>query len=218
MTEKFKLNWSFSNSKLKKLDTVSFNLPAFRSADGFHVCPKAGGCATVCYARQGFYVMPGVAKVREENLALIRKSLDAFVDAAVSDLKKIRQPIIRIHDSGDFFSQAYLDAWIKVMEAFPDKKFYAYTKSLHLDWAKTPSNFQRIQSAGGLMDKEMDLSLSHSRIFASDSDRIQAGYVDGNLNDQPAIDGVQKIGLVYHGSKKLKVGQVRWLKEVKDAR
>lgn len=203
-----------NNSKLKKTNTVSFNLPAFRSEDGFQVCPKAGGCATLCYARQGFYTFPAVAAAREFNLALIRRSRSEFVIAAIEDLGHIKQTSIRIHDSGDFFDQNYLNAWFVICKAFPEKRFYAYTKSLHLDFSKAPENLQIIQSAGGLMDKSIDESKSHSRIFASHADRKAAGYVDGNVNDKPAINGVQRIGLVYHGSKKLKKGQIRWLKAV----
>lgn len=209
------LKWSTANSKLKKTGTVSFNLPAFRSADGFVVCPKAGGCATLCYARQGYYVMPQVAATREFNLAAVRKSLKAFTEAAVADLQsRPKWRTIRIHDSGDFFSQDYLNAWFKVVAAFPEKRFYAYTKSLHLDFSAAPANLQIIQSAGGIMDKQIDTAKSHSRIFATKADMKAAGYTDGNKTDQPAIDGVQRIGLVYHGTKNLKAGQIRWLRAV----
>lgn len=209
---KLNLKWSFGNSKLIKLDTVSFNLPAFRSADGFKVCPKAGACATLCYARQGRYIMPNVAKSREFNLAIVRKDLKAFKRMALEDLGKIKNQTIRIHDSGDFFSQAYLNTWFDIVTAFPERKFYAYTKSLHLDRSKCPENFQIVQSVGGLMDAQIDPEESHSRIFASHYDRIKAGYVNGNKDDQPAIDGETRIGLVYHGVKNLKDGQRRWLK------
>lgn len=208
------LKWSTGNSKLKKTGTVSFNLPAFRSADGFAVCPKAGGCATLCYARQGFYTFKSVAAAREANLAVVRGDLARFVQLAKADLAKLKHTTVRLHDSGDFFSQEYLNAWIEIIKQFPEKKFYAYTKSLHLDFSAVPSNLQIIQSAGGLLDKQIDTSKSHSRIFASHADRIAHDYVDGNVNDQPAIDGVTRIGLVYHGSKKLKTGQIRWLKSV----
>jgi protein gp88 len=32
------------------------------------------------------------------------------------------------HDSGDFFSDAYLLAWLRIFRARPDVNFYAYTK------------------------------------------------------------------------------------------
>jgi len=63
------------------------------------------------------------------------------------------------------------------------------------------------------MDDAINPEESHSRIFASHRDRREAGYVNGNTNDKPAIRGDQKIGLVYHGTRNLKEGQVRWLKE-----
>ena len=208
---KLNLKWSFGNSKLAKLDTVSFNIPAFESKDGFKTCPKAGACATLCYARQGRYMIPNVAATREFNLAVLRKNIHTFEKYAVEDLKRIKQSVIRVHDSGDFFSQAYMDAWFRIAAQFPEKKYYAYTKSLHLDRSKKPSNFQIIQSVGGLMDASIDPNDCHSRIFSSHQQRKKAGYVDGNKNDQPAIDGVQRIGLVYHGVKNLKEGQVKWL-------
>lgn len=211
---KLNLKWSFNNSKLKKTNTVSFNLPAFRSADGFAVCPKAGGCATLCYARQGYYVMPAVAATREFNLSKVRGSMVDFITDALSDLKSIKQTSIRLHDSGDFFSQEYLASWCLIAAAFPKKKFYAYTKSLHLDFSAAPKNLTIIQSAGGVLDKAIDVTRSHSRIFASHADRKAAGYIDGNVNDKPAINGALKIGLVYHGSKNLKAGQIAWLKAV----
>jgi hypothetical protein len=208
---KFHLKWSFGNSKLAKLDTVSFNIPAFRSADGFHCCPKAGACATLCYARQGRYILPNVAAAREFNLAIVRGPLGEFEDWAIEDLSKIKNSTVRVHDSGDFFSQAYMDSWFTIAKAYPEKKFYAYTKSLHLDRKRCPKNFQIIQSVGGLMDDQINTRKSHSRIFSTVYQRRKAGYVDGNKNDKPAIDGVIKIGLVYHGVKNLKEGQKRWL-------
>lgn len=208
---KYNLKWSFGNSKLAKTDTVSFNIPAFRSADGFATCPKAGACATLCYARQGYYVMPQVAATREFNLGIVRGDLEKFKTLALEDLKKIKNTSVRVHDSGDFFSQEYLDAWFQIAKSFPEKKFYAYTKSLHLDRSKSPDNFQIVQSVGGLMDAEINTGESHSRIFSTHYQRKKAGYVDGNINDQPAIDGAIRIGLVYHGSKNLKIGQKRWL-------
>jgi protein gp88 len=208
---KLNLKWSFGNSKLAKLDTVSFNIPAFRSADGFQCCPKAGACATLCYARQGRYILPNVAKAREFNLDIVRNRLPDFIGLATDDLKLIKNSTVRVHDSGDFFSQEYMDAWFTIAKSFPDKKFYAYTKSLHLDRSRCPKNFQIIQSVGGLMDDQINRRRSHSRIFSSHYQRRKAGYCNGNTNDKPAIDGVIKIGLVYHGVKKLKEGQRRWL-------
>lgn len=42
---------------------------------------------------------------------------------------------VRVHDGGDFFSQAYFDAWVAVARARPRTTFYAYTKALPL-WVR----------------------------------------------------------------------------------
>lgn len=203
-----KLNWSFGNSKLGKLRTVGFGIPAYRAADGFATCPKAGACAAVCYARAGMYRMPHVIKCKEENLAAARRR--DFATVAIADLKKISNEIVRIHDSGDFFNQRYLNSWKKIAAAFPEKRFYAYTKSLHLDFSGLPENFTVVQSQGGKLDAQIDKRKQHSRIFASHDARKAAGYVDGNIHDGPAIYGTVKIGLVYHGTKKLTDAQVKY--------
>lgn len=214
MTE-LNLKWSKNNAKLEKLHTISFNLPAFRSADGFKVCPQAGACATLCYARQGRYTTSRPIQAREFNLNIVRTDLIKFKEFAIQDLSRMKtRKTVRVHDSGDFFSQDYLDSWFEIARTFPDKKFYAYTKSIHLDRSKTPSNFQIVQSVGGLLDRLIDTTQSHSRIFVSHKDRVKAGYVNGNINDGPAIKGITKIGLVYHGVKNLKKGQIAWLQSV----
>lgn len=199
------LKWSRDNEKLAKLGTVGFGIPAYESQDGFKTCPKAGACAGICYARQGNYAFANVKAAREFNLAVIRKSVADFKAKAMSDLRNMRKVrTVRVHDSGDFFSQDYLDAWYDVARAFPNLTFYAYTKSIHLDlWTRKPRNFRIIQSEGGLMDEEINKRKPHSRIFATDYARRKAGYGDGHVTDTLAIRGARKIGLVYHGVKKL---------------
>jgi len=163
-------------------------------------------CASVCYATQGAYVYPNVQASRAYNFDIAQHN-PGFQDMLIHDLKLIKQSSIRMHDSGDFFNQAYLNAWIAAMKQFPDKQFYAYTKSLHLDYSAKPDNFQIVQSVGGKLDHLIDTSKSHSRIFADDAARIAAGYEDGSKDDTTAQFGVIKIGLVYHGKKNLTENQ-----------
>ena len=203
------LKWTKGNSKLKKTGTIGFGLPAFRSSGGFKTCPMAGACAAVCYARQGAYTWPSTIAAREYNLRIARSS--TFAESAISDLSKMRNvKTVRIHDSGDFFSQAYFDAWTRIAQAFPGILFYAYTKSLHLDMSQAPSNLKITQSMGGILDKKINPAKSHARIFSSDAARIAAGYLDGNSSDGdgPAMRGEIRIGLVYHGTKNLTENQV----------
>jgi hypothetical protein len=208
---KFHLKWSFNNSKVSKLGGVAFGIPAYQSADGFKTCPGAGACASICFARQGFYVIPAVARAREVNLAIIRKSLSEFEKFATEDLQHIRKNIIRLHDSGDFFLQDYLDTWFRIAIKFPKKRFYAYTKSVRLSFVNKPKNFSIVFSEGGIYDSEINVSKTHARIFTNHAARKEAGYRDGSNTDYLAIYAKEgtKLGLIYHGNKLMTEAQKR---------
>lgn len=142
--------------------------------------------------------------------------MDLFRRDAILDLRifyEKLQPalIVRVHDSGDFFSEDYLLTWYRIALALPKVVFYAYTKMFAqlspVMFELKPSNFSIVQSVGGIDDDKIDLTKPHSRVFVSHEDRIRAGYEDGTETDKPAILGVVKVGLVYHGSRGLKPGQ-----------
>lgn len=217
------LRWTIGNEKLNKPNggtyrILGYGIPADFSftVDGIehNTCPSALACRAVCYAKQGRYRMASVANARLHNLNAFLSSREGFIASALADLQRLskRFNVVRIHDSGDFFSQEYLNAWKVIAAAFPAVIFYAYTKTLHLDFSEMPSNFRITQSLGGKNDAALDVNRSHSRIFADDAARIAAGYVDGNANDVPAIEGVGRIGLVFHGQKKLTPAQIAYFR------
>jgi hypothetical protein len=68
------------------------------------------------------------------------------------------QPVLdicRIHESGDFWTELYMRAWLNAARNHSDIKFYAYTKSLGM-WLNLkqyiPSNFYLTASVGGTLD------------------------------------------------------------------
>jgi len=212
------IKWTTGNAKLAKENgrgykILGFGIPAYyvfvdKNGQSCNTCPGACACAGVCYARQGRYLMPNVMDARVRNLT---ESLgDNFVLDATADLgyyKRRGYNVVRLHDSGDFYSQEYLDKWAAIAHNHPDLIFYAYTKNLLLTFDAIPANLRIVQSLGGKHDKLVNLDKPHSRIFSSEKARDAAGYVDGNANDVPAIEGVTRIGLVYHGVRKLTVMQ-----------
>jgi hypothetical protein len=218
MAKAFNAKWN-KNEKLAKTsgevyNIVGFGLPADTDfvVDGvkLNTCPGALACRPVCYAKQGGYRFRNSIAARQHNLAF--SQTDRFVFDVIADLKRMRKVnTVRIHDSGDFYSQEYFDKWCAIAYALPNIAFYAYTKSLHLNLADNiPANLRIVQSLGGKHDKLVNLNRSHSRIFANHEARVAAGYVDGNIDDSPAIQGLVQIGLVYHGNKNLTEGQEKY--------
>ena len=215
----YTFHWSFGNGKLAKDGTISFGLPAWRSAEGFRTCPQASACAAVCYARQYRYRMPRVARPREHNLAWLRSHSDAaFTEAAVADLRAMHRAWqrVRIHDSGDFFRASYLDAWIAVAAQLPALQFYGYTKMIRLLQrqrlqGRIPPNLRLVQSVGGKEDAWIDRTEPHSIIFRDHASLHDAGYVDATASDAPVYGGAIRIGLVYHGERHLTPARARRL-------
>lgn len=218
MAKAFNLKWTTGNSKLNKdnggvYNIVGYGIPADtdfqHNGETLNTCPSALACRGVCYAKQGMYRTKQVVDARKHNLDMSLRS--DFVDNAIADIKRMRKVnVIRIHDSGDYYSQEYLDKWITIANAFPHIIFYSYTKSLNLDFSNKPDNLHITQSLGGKHDNLVNLNMPHARIFSTDEDRIRAGYVDGNRNDVLAIEGEIKQGLVFHGNKKLTPAQQKY--------
>ncbi len=193
---------SFSNSKLKADNIYTFGIPAGQSKSGINTCPGKGTCATGCYAMQGFYVMPNVAKKQEERLALaLQPSL--FVSTINAEIERRKVTRVRIHDSGDFFSLGYFNSWLSIIQSNPNVTFYAYTKMVRFFKAREslmPKNFHVIYSEGGTQDALIDQQRDkHSRVFPSESALKRAKYSNAAHSDRPSIQGKQRIGLVYHG-------------------
>lgn len=219
MAKSFNLKWTNGNEKLNKdnggiYTIVGFGIPADynfqHNGENMNTCPCALACRDVCYAKQGMYRFSNVINARKYNLDMSLQS--DFVDNAISDLKRMRKVnTVRIHDSGDFYNHEYYRKWCDIAKALPDIIFYAYTKTVNMDlFSDKPDNLRITQSLGGKYDNLVQLNMPHSRIFSTDEDRIAAGYIDGNVNDVPAIEGITNIGLVYHGNKSLTEGQKKY--------
>lgn len=192
---------------------MSFNLPALLS------CPGALECAHFCYALQGQYFRRQILELRARNMAAAQHLIatggwellaDALTVLVGEQAARLRSPLVlRPHDSGDFYGRGYFKAWLETMRRLPHVKFYGYTKriglyqSLHAlgTW---PPNFTLVQSVGGVEDQRIDLALPHSKVFSSHEARAAAGYVDGTTSDIPAMTGEVNIGLIYHGTEKLR--------------
>ena len=206
------------NAKMKRssqngIHLYNFGIPAFKSQNGMFTCPNADKCVSGCYARSGTYRFSGTINAYESRLSLTRTK--GFEQVMVSHIDRLIKKhktgliLIRVHDSGDFYSETYQCNWYAIAELYqnePRVQFYAYTKmvsqSEKLSQIK-PSNFRLVYSYGGKEDSQIDTDKHyHSKVFQNETELHDAGYIDGTLDDTVAALGVKtRIGLVYHGVK-----------------
>lgn len=130
------------NSKLKKDGIWSFGLVAVLC------CPFADKCIKLCYARQGSYGFPCIRRHRLNNFKASQRQ--DFVEIMCDEIAQVKPAVVRLHDSGDFYSREYLFKWIFIAIRNPNVIFYAYTKSFPLFvGVSLPDNLIVIGSAGG---------------------------------------------------------------------
>lgn len=179
-------------SKQTGLRVFNFGIPAQST------CLWADKCKKYCYASKGAYIWSNVKPAFERRLDATKQ--DNFPQVMIAEITRRKADVIRIHDSGDFYSREYIHKWFKVMESLPQVKFYAYSKSLPLlQGERLPANFTLIKSEGGKRDDLIDAAHDrHARIFKTEAELIAAGYANASNNDLIAIGSNPKIGLLAH--------------------
>lgn len=118
------------NSKLPGM--YMFNLPANKE-----VCNRT---CKGCYAAREEHRWPSVANARQQRYEATLQPM--FRSTIKSELLKLRTlpKHFRIHSSGEFYSQQYVNDWHSIASSFPQVTFYAYTKRLRdFDFTKLQS-------------------------------------------------------------------------------
>lgn len=117
-----------------------FNLPAVTT------CPNSTPlCRKLCYARKAERVYSSVLDRRQTNF---KASQEADFMPIMIDLinqlanEKTFNGKFRIHESGDFYNQLYLDNWLEIARNFPAIEFLAFTKSINFDYSSRPDNLK----------------------------------------------------------------------------
>jgi hypothetical protein len=212
-----------NNTKLRKLEqklgrkVFTFSLPAG------YTCPGANKCLTKfdrttgkivdgayqefrCFAASMEAVFTGFRDNNSRNLDLLKaaRSREAMKDLILASLPAKAQ-IVRIHVSGDFFSEEYLLAWIDVATARPDVSFYGYTKSLrflvnHL--SEIPANLSITASEGGKWDSLIqENGLKSSKVVFSIEEASVLGLAIDHDDSHAAI-GTDSFALLIHGQQR----------------
>lgn len=194
------------NSELRRIGVWNWTLPAWagRMADGrtYNTCPSAGVCAKACYALQGTYRFPGVRARHQANLAYVLDDPAGWETQMLDEVghRRHRGGFVRVHDAGDFFSDAYLLSWLRIIRATPEVTFYAYTKEVdrfrRLVEPAPPVNFRWVYSFGGTQDHLLDDSVDRvADVFPSIEVMEEAGYSDQSESDLLAVLGPARVGI-----------------------
>jgi hypothetical protein len=196
------------NSKIKKTSKkfgvrlFNFGITAYKSQKtGKMICPFADKCVKYCYAKKGAYIWSNVSPAFEKRYeATLRED---FVDIMSTEIRKKRANFVRVHDSGDFYSPAYLQKWFDIAKQNPSVNFYAYTNSLNMvRGVERPDNFDFIFSDGGKLAHTIDQDMErHSKVFDTKEELLSAGYVDTSEYDLYATkwyNATGKVGLIKH--------------------
>ena len=203
------------NSKMTKTMKMHAGYRIFNvSMPAGITCPMSGDCRWICYAKYGRMILPDQIASYRENLTMYEQGV--FFDQLEAELtrqerlaaKMGQTVLIRIHDTGDFFSREYLEDWLTFMRAHPHVWFYAYTKSVSFvkDAAISgliPENFTYVFSYGGKQDLLIDREHDRWAEIVPEDAEIPAGCFDGSHDDIYAADpGCRMIALRVHGAGK----------------
>lgn len=112
----------FSSGQNAKIgnNTAILNLPPVKT------CTNCSTCKDSCYARFR-YQYPNVQKRWDRNLAMTKQ--ENFVELSTTELKYKACPIVRFHESGDFYSDSYIKKCGELAVMNPHIRFYGYTKN-----------------------------------------------------------------------------------------
>jgi len=200
------MNLLTQNAKMKKTSKennakiFNFSIPAYKTKSGKITCPFADSCVKYCYAQKGNYTrFPKIAELMEQKYKISKT--DNFITLMNEEIIKKKATHIRIHDSGDFYSIAYLQKWLTIANDNKEVIFYAYTKSIKffVNGLLLPKNLKIIFSEGSKTDNLINVNKHrHARIFKSKELLNAAGYIDASNNDLKAITSNKRVGLVYH--------------------
>lgn len=228
---KLKLKFGFGNSKLSKL-IVTFSLPAGYS------CPFALKCLSKanpttgkiqdgpetefrCFAASQEIVYPTVRRQRWHNFNLLRqtKTLEEMCELIQSSLPSDAR-IIRVHVSGDFWSERYFLAWLNVAWNNPHIVFYGYTKAIpYLVKYKDqlPNNFRFTGSIGGTHDFLIhQQGIKYAQVVFSVNEAKRKG-LEIDHDDSHAINSNKSFALLLHGTQPAKSKAAKaWEKLQKD--
>lgn len=225
-----KLFFSAGNAKLSTA-IANFSLPAG------HTCPFAKDCLSCSDRLTGkitdgkdakFRCFAATSEARATTVRVARwNNFEALKKArSVERMGKLIQSslpagldIIRIHVSGDFFSEIYFLAWLNVAKNNPHKTFYGYTKAIPFlvkYRRRIPKNFRLTASFGGKFDALIKIHKLRSAVVVFSVDEAKKMGLEIDHDDSRAIQGNKDFALLIHGTQiKGSAASIAWSNLIK---
>ena len=161
-----------------------------------------------CFSASQEVQYTNLYNLRKNNFDSLRKLntielVKEILEAMPKDLG-----VCRIHVAGDFFNEKYFVAWLTIAKMFPQKLFYAYTKSLaywvnNRELVDSLPNFILTASYGGRDDAMIaEHSLRASKVVFSESEAESLGLTidhDDSHAADPELKN-QDFALLIHGT------------------
>jgi Gene product 88 len=224
------LKFGRGNAKLGS-DIFTFSLPAGHSCPGALKCLAKADQQTGklqdgpsqsfrCFAAGDESRYPNVRRFRWQNFNLLKGHTREEMAMLILDSLPLDAKLVRLHVSGDFFSDAYFLAWMDVAKARPEMLFYTYTKSL-LIWLRhrsnVPANFKLTASEGGKHDDliEAEFLKSAKVVFSIEEAREKGLEIDHD--DSHAYQSEKSFALLLHGKQRKETPAAKALSSLKKA-
>jgi len=209
-----KLNFGLGNAKLSKA-IATFSLPAGHSCPWAKECHSQADritgkiidgkhCRFRCFAASNECTYTSVRNARWNNYDLLKeaKSVENMANLIQSSLPW-GLTMVRVHVSGDFYSENYFLAWLNVAYNNPMVTFYGYTKATPflVKFKKViPSNFRFTASKGGTCDNLISKhKLKYAEVvFSTEEARLKGLEIDHD--DSHAFGDTGSFALLLHGT------------------
>lgn len=120
-----KINYLTPGNKKLDKSILGWSIPPIKT------CMNCSDCKKDCYAMKSYRLYPNTKKAWDRNHFLAASGDHAQL--IIDQLNRTKNvSAVRIHVSGDFFNQTYLDSWVYIAKMLPNLRFYGYTKVMDL--------------------------------------------------------------------------------------
>lgn len=154
---------SKGNAKLGKIK--NFSLPSGVS------CPGKSEWCKNCYASKYENRYKNCLTAYNRNFDWSKKSY--FPDLVIGQLKCLTGNNVRVHPSGDFYSQEYIEHWITICKQLKGHNFWCYTRS----WV-IPKLFIKLKELNKLRNSQVILSTDPTMDFPPEKEKFRIAFVE----------------------------------------